>query len=392
MTISIQNTSFFFRYFGSFDNFLSADIGPVITLVLLIFLTIRAGKYKKILLGTVSLYAISIIIYIALILRYPELDVSNKIVGFFIYRLPDRLALISFLGILILSMLFWRKENRFYRTFGWMAPAAVLLFWIVLFMTNAQETVLQLALSLESGSVTYILYRLIWPIAAVTLITALLDALRSEVDRRMERHLLEKQRELTLAGYENLRRQHEEVMVIRHDMMKHFHTLNNLSTEKQVKSYLEEIIGQNQKVRSIVQTGNEMLDIILNSKLCSAMDAKIQVEIVKAAAPSKLPVSDADLCSLIMNILDNAINAASSADTNAPYIQLDIHEKNQHLAISCKNSANVKKMKKEDKKETVPKHGLGMKIIGGIIKRYHGLFDIKYGQDYYKIQIAIPLS
>ena len=49
-------------------------------------------------------------------------------------------------------------------------------------------------------------------------------------------------------------------------------------------------------------------------------------------------------------------------------------------------------MKKEDKKETVPKHGLGMKIIGGIIKRYHCLFDIKYGQDYYKIQIAIPLS
>lgn len=52
----------------------------------------------------------------------------------------------------------------------------------------------------------------------------------------------------------------------------------------------------------------EVLDILINGKLSAAKDMGIRLDIVRAEAPKTLPVSDSDLCSLIVNILDNAIH------------------------------------------------------------------------------------
>ena len=77
--------------------------------------------------------------------------------------------------------------------------------------------------------------------------------------------------------------------------------------------YLDDLIGQNEKVPSVVQSGNEMLDIILNSKLSAAADAGVEVRLTRTHAPRQLPLTDTELCSLIMNIMnimDNAMEAA----------------------------------------------------------------------------------
>ena len=217
----------------------------------------------------------------------------------------------------------------------------------------------------------------------------------------MEKRLLEQQQEVALEGYESLRRQHEEVMMLRHDMLRHFHTLQEMSSEEKVSDYLTDLIGQNEKIRTVVQSGNEMLDIMLNGKLTAAMDAGIKVEIVKAEAPEKLPLRDADLCSLVMNILDNALAAASDKEVLEPFIRLNIHVKGNFLAIVCENAANMKKLKQETKqrmsshpyvKETVPKHGLGLKIIRSIIERYDGGIGMNYDVNYYRIRVILPLS
>ena len=203
--------------------------------------------------------------------------------------------------------------------------------------------------------------------------------------------MLEKRRQLALESYENMRRQHEEVMMLRHDMAGHFRILKDMTVDEQVKSYLNNLIGQNQNIRPVVQSGNEMLDIILNSKLSAAIDAGIKVEIGKAEAPETLPLSDADLCSLVMNIMDNAVTAAAGSGAAEPFIRLDIHVKSDYLAFICENSADIRESEKERKKETVPKHGLGLKIIRLIAERYKGLIDTEYAEDYYKIRVAIPL-
>ena len=153
-------------------------------------------------------------------------------------------------------------------------------------------------------------------------------------------------------------RQNEQVMMLRHDMMKHFRVLRQTVTDEKVAAYLDELIGENKKIRPVVQSGNEMLDVILNGKL-SAADAGIAVEIVRMKAPDKLPLTDAELCSLVMNLLDNAMEGASAPGVERPYIKLDFCVKEHFFAISCKNSTTMEHIQKE----TAPGRGLGLKII-----------------------------
>ena len=86
----------------------------------------------------------------------------------------------------------------------------------------------------------------------------------------------------------------------------------------------------------------------MNGKLGAAIDAGIEVEISKADAPGKLPLRDADLCSLIMNIIDNAISAA--LDTPKPFIHLNFYESDYIFTFLCENSTDMTKEKVTEKK------------------------------------------
>ena len=129
-----------------------------------------------------------------------------------------------------------------------------------------------------------------------------------------------------------------------------------------------------------------MLDVILNGKLSAAADAGIAVEIVRMKAPDKLPLTDAELCSLMMNLLDNAVEAADGVER--PYIKLDFRVKEHFFVFSCENSTTLQHIQKE----TLPGHGLGLKIIKQIAARYDDLLETEYGADYYNVKLAIPLD
>ena len=131
-----------------------------------------------------------------------------------------------------------------------------------------------------------------------------------------------------------------------------------------------------------------MLDIILNGRLGAAVDAGIRVEIPHITAPSELPLSDPDLCALVMNIVDNAITAAS--ETDEPYLMLKIHEKEGYLAIVCENS--LAPQETEAKQETVPKHGWGLKIIRNIVEKYRGAIIAENNGNCFSVKIVIPLA
>lgn len=233
---------------------------------------------------------------------------------------------------------------------------------------------------------------LLWPLAgimtAAALVTALAEAVRRETARRTEARLLAQRNELAQDSYKALRRQNEQVMMLRHDMMKRFQVLRQTVTDEKSAAYLDELIGENEKIRPVVQSGNEMLDVILNSKLSAAADAGIAVKIARMKAPDKLTLTDAELCSLVMNLLDNAVEGASAPGVERPYIKLDFSVKEHFFAISCKNSMTMEHIQKE----TAPGRGLGLKIIKQIVARYDDLLETEYGTDYYSVKLAIPLD
>ncbi|MBP3700448.1 MAG: GHKL domain-containing protein [Lachnospiraceae bacterium] len=388
MTYSLTSTSFFYSYSGGLNMDILGATRLLSTLALLIFLTSRAGKHRKILWLLTVLYSASLLVALASRIAFPNTIDHTKL--FFSEPFSEWLAWTALCCDLILGTMFWRKENRFYRMFMPAAPLVLAAYWIWNLLT-IDHLPLYILTALKSGHISPVYYRFLTPILVVALVIASLEAILTSRDRHIEKQLMQERQELALSSYDNMRRQHEEVMMLRHDMMNHFKALHSISSLDQIASYLDDLIDQNEKIRPVARTGNQMLDIILGSKINAARDAGVKVDITRASAPEQLPLSDADLCSLMMNILDNAITAAASSQTADPFLTLDIHVKNDYLVFVCENSADRKQITAEHQEDGIPYHGLGLKIVRNIVHRYRGMIDTEYGEGYYKVRTGIPL-
>ena len=385
MASYVVNTSFFYSYFSSENT--QFTILPSMLSIFFIFayLCSKTTQHPKLYRILASLYLVSVILSFACKIMNPSGT------GFFVHllsnSLPEYIGFMTFITIFLFTCISYKKESSYMQRFLPTSIICITLYWIYLIFTN-ESFFNQVFLSLQSASITYIYTKITYPVMIILLVLALLDAITSELNRFTEKKYVEERNKLILANYENLKQQHHEIMVIRHDMMKHFYTLKELSHEDPVTSYLTEIIGQNDSIRPILQSENEIMNIIINGKLSLASNEGIKVEMKRFSAPKQLPLSNVDLCSLLMNILDNAIQSTTGHENS--FIYVDIHSKGNFLAIECENSIHSSKITKEE--NSIPTRGYGKGIIQNIVKKYQGMIEIEENEHTYKVQIVIPLS
>lgn len=234
----------------------------------------------------------------------------------------------------------------------------------------------------------YLLYRLALLTAGASLIATGADAVRKEILRRGETRLLAQRIQMSQSAYEAMRAQHEQVMMLRHDMAKHVRVLRQMTGEEKTAQYLDQLMGENQTIRPVIQSGNEMLDIILNVKLGAAFDEGVDVDILQCQAPKSVPVPDANLCSLVMNLMDNALESSLATDKGPGYIKLDMHVKDPFFVFICENSATAEHMRRQ----SAQGRGLGLKIVRQIAEKYKIMMKTQQGEGFYKITLAIPLG
>ncbi len=387
MSILLIQTSFFSKYFGILMHDLAGFCQFGAVLALLVFLVCKAVSHRRLLWVLLGLYTVSLAVY--LVLDFIGYRSIGWLAQFLQGPLTEWIAVGAFLVILALGIFCWRQESRFYRFFAPLSLLGLGLFWAWTILSDPSEFHIQLTASLYSLRISYFYVPTVPVISCAALLVAIAEEVQNAMLQRTEKRLMEQRQELALASYENLRHQHEEVMMLRHDMVRHFYTLRDIGSEDKRTAYLSELIGQNEKIRPVIESGNEMLDIILNGRLSHAIDAGIRVELPHVSAPAVLPLSDPDLCALIMNIVDNAIAAAAGSD--APYILLKTHEREGFFGIVCENSMNRTEPDTRTKKGTVPKHGLGLKIVRNIVSRYSGVLTEQKTDGRFIVKIVLPL-
>ena len=364
----------------SLEGFCSLCL-PLSLSMLLLFLSSRGGRARSVLW---VLAALHLCVSLPALARVPAsvdpLSLSDP-------SLSAYTGLAGLSASLILGWL-WRKGRFFFRCF--LLPAipgtAVLLLWDLLRSSGSE---------LLSGSIRFdpvLLSMNMLPLLIVAATAALLAAhLREERDRQEAERLLRVREASARSSYETLMSHNEEVRMLRHDMEKHFYALRRLSEggDPRITRYLDELIEADEAIRPVVQSGGAMLSAILNSSLSRAMDRGITVEILRDQAPDVIPLSDMELCSLMMNVMDNALEAASAPELEAPYIRLELYTKQAFFFLSCENSraANRRPEEADDPRS----RGLGLKIIRQIAERNGGLVQIEPEPERYRIRIALPV-
>lgn len=391
MVWKLSTAPFFYSYFGQTQFDLSGLARLLSLAALLAFLSTRAGRRRRALWGMTGLYGLSVAACLALELHTPYLESDLSV--FLAVTLPALLGFVALLAALVLGGVLWRKETLFYRLFFPLTLAGVLLLAVGTLATGQGAAALEQAhAALSILAPGYLL----WPLMAAALpaaaLAAVVEAVSRELTRRAEIRALEDRERMALSSYESLSQQHQEILMLRHDMTKHLRALQGMVTDGRARDYLDTLVGRLTQVRSVVDTGNQMVDLLLNSRLSPAQDAGITVEIARAQAPEKLSLSDEALCSLLTNLLDNAVAGAGAPGVAHPYIRLDLHIRNGFFVFVCENAATQAWMEKTQKKEPMQRHGLGRKIIQRIMAQHGNLIRTEMGEDYYRVTLALPVS
>lgn len=212
------------------------------------------------------------------------------------------------------------------------------------------------------------------------------------VDKRIERfqsELIEKQaREI-----ENM---YKQIRGWRHDYRNHIQNMKIQLDNKNydgLNKYLMELADDLNSVDTVIKTGNVMADAILNSKLSVAEKMNIRCN-VKAKIPESLPMSDVELCAMMGNLLDNAIEACGALPESERFMRVYIGQMKGQFYLSVQNAAGkVKKIGKTylSTKSEKSNHGYGIFRIDRIVKKYGGYINRQNEEGVFATEIMIGL-
>lgn len=184
----------------------------------------------------------------------------------------------------------------------------------------------------------------------------------------------------------------------RHDYHNHIQVMIaylELGKTEEMKRYLIDLNKDLSEIEQVIKTGNIMVDSILNSKISIAESNKIRVE-ADAVVTKKLGISDIDLCVIIGNLLDNAIEASIGiTDEEDRFIRIYIAEKMEQFYIYVSNSYEGKINKKGIKYFTTKderNHGYGLVRIDGIVEKNKGMINRQSEQDIFATEIILPIK
>ena len=155
---------------------------------------------------------------------------------------------------------------------------------------------------------------------------------------------------------------------------------------------LDEMDTDLSAVDMVIKTGNKMADAIINSKNSLARSKDIPVK-ADAHIPVALTISELDLCIIIGNLFDNAIEASLALPKEKRLIRVYMNMKNTQLYMSFTNFTAVKKQEKNNGRFLSSKgtgHGFGLIRIDNIVERYGGYLS-RNGQDNaFTTEILLP--
>ena len=211
------------------------------------------------------------------------------------------------------------------------------------------------------------------------------------IDRRIEAY----QRELIETHYREVENMYRKMRGWRHDYRGHIQAMKALLSAGDLdglRGYLDKLDTDLNTVDTVIKTGNPMADAILNSKISLAQSRGITVK-ADAHVPVGLRMSEIDLCCIIGNLYDNAIDASMQLPADQRLIRVYMDMKGTQLYISFTNFTAGKKLRKTGKVYKSTKgegHGFGLVRIDKIIEQLDGYLSRNSEDGAFTTEILIP--
>lgn len=332
--------------------------------------------------------------------------ILQTLATYVIYVLPSLAAhvqhfglkedILSFMAIFSMSVLvlcyilrcvrdiydFERREAIMINVFGWVLFGTIEIMTIYLVEPNRYYLIAVLIMMLL--------------LAEMMLYLAMSAAMVRERIRNVEQQRINQQYALLSEHVEEVQHLYRSMRETRHEMKNHFHYIRALLDDQRydgLSSYIGEQEIQLLPAFQAFDCGNSLVNAILWSKREQAEQAGIAFH-VQAALPPKLPIKGHHLCSVLVNLLNNAIEA--SMDTPDPGIDLTLQIKQGYLYFCVTNSVRSNVLAENPELRTTKRdvldHGYGIKNIRAIAEQYCGMseFALENGRFIATVMLLLP--
>ena len=195
------------------------------------------------------------------------------------------------------------------------------------------------------------------------------------------------QEEHSLNRYvEEAKARYDETKSFRHDIRNHIAVVKNLLQSGKLEeavSYMEAMDDIAEKMSFPCSTNNPVVDILVGNKLGIAKSMGIDVD-CSLLLPYPCDIKDIDICIVLSNALDNAIQAVKSLDAGIEkYIRVSGRIQGDFLMIEVENSFHGK--------DTFKK-GTGLSNVKKVAEKYGGAMSIEKQENKVVLHVLLILS
>ncbi len=214
-------------------------------------------------------------------------------------------------------------------------------------------------------------------------------------DKLVDKRLAAYQRELIEIHYAEVENMYRKMRGWRHDYHNHLQTLKaklDMGQGEGARAYLDRLEEDLDGIRALAETGNVSVDAILNAKLSLVLKKEIELNF-KAQVPQALTVSDIDLCVILGNLIDNAVESCEQVEEDRRFLRLYIGVLKKQLYLSITN-ATAETVRKIDAAYISAKrgnHGHGLKRIDRVVEKYGGYVNRQNEPGVFATEILLPL-
>ena len=213
-------------------------------------------------------------------------------------------------------------------------------------------------------------------------------------DMQYQQQISDMNFEMLKRQYETIQKMYTEKRMLLHDSVhQDVLILEYLQDGKyrEAQTYFEKKIAATKKKSKNRYTGIEVLNLMLNYEIEQAEEKAIRVNC--AVEAYHCSVDETELCIIIGNLFDNAIEAVKDLSNEQKRINFSIQNPNGIFCVEMSNPYEGERKKVEHhymttKKENIEMHGLGLMSVQKIVEKYDGLMEISDEDNMFKVVIT----
>jgi len=197
----------------------------------------------------------------------------------------------------------------------------------------------------------------------------------------------------------------EEKRRLTHDFRQQLHALENLALESGTSKGRQRLLEFIRKTDSSFTEErfsaipdfcqNPAANALLRYYYTVAVDSEIKVHF-SFSLPDTCPLTDVELCTVLGNLLENALDACRRQPLPPRSVSLSSKETSGTLFILVENTYNGKLKRINGHllslKTPAPRYGIGLESVKKILEKYEGTMDLFPGKDTFKVGISVPLN